>query len=123
LLNFSAYPEWHTEWLKEIKVQDSNKTPQTLTNGDKIAVNIENFKFVAEVKVTIGLQPTKKEKKKKKKLKVTFFRRTPRPYSLGRARLSSPLLVCINSIWSQRTMVLRLCLRRQRISRAFLHSS
>ncbi|KAJ5297423.1 hypothetical protein N7508_007672 [Penicillium antarcticum] len=50
LLNFSAYPEWHTEWLKEIKVQDSNKTPQTLSDGDKIQVNIENFKFVADVK-------------------------------------------------------------------------
>ncbi|OQD87612.1 hypothetical protein PENANT_c005G10896 [Penicillium antarcticum] len=50
LLNFSAYPEWHTEWLKEIKVQDSKKTPQTLSDGDKIQVNIENFKFVADVK-------------------------------------------------------------------------
>ncbi|KAJ5762479.1 Polyketide cyclase/dehydrase [Penicillium nucicola] len=52
LLNFSAYPEWHTEWLKEIKVQDTTKTPQTLSDGDKIDVNIENFKFVAEVKIT-----------------------------------------------------------------------
>jgi hypothetical protein len=51
LLNFSAYPAWHTEWLKEIQVKDSNKTPQTLSSGDKIEVNIENFKFVAEVKV------------------------------------------------------------------------
>ncbi|KAJ6089942.1 hypothetical protein N7467_005158 [Penicillium canescens] len=50
LLNFSAYPEWHTEWLKEIQVKDSNKTPQTLSSGDKIEVNIEDFKFVAEVK-------------------------------------------------------------------------
>ncbi|OGE51986.1 hypothetical protein PENARI_c011G12407 [Penicillium arizonense] len=50
LLNFSAYPAWHTEWLKEIQVKDSNKTPQTLSSGDKIEVNIENFKFVAEVK-------------------------------------------------------------------------
>ncbi|KAJ6007093.1 hypothetical protein N7499_000757 [Penicillium canescens] len=49
LLNFSAYPEWHTEWLKEIQVKDSNKTPQTLSSGDRIEVNIENFKFVAEV--------------------------------------------------------------------------
>ena len=51
LLNFSTYPEWHTEWLKEIQAKDSNKTPQTLSSGDKIEVNIENFKFVAEVKV------------------------------------------------------------------------
>ncbi|KAJ5343679.1 Polyketide cyclase/dehydrase [Penicillium brevicompactum] len=48
-LNFSAYPEWHTEWLKEIKTQDG-KNPHDLTAGDKIDVNIENFKFVAEVK-------------------------------------------------------------------------
>ncbi|CAG7920693.1 unnamed protein product [Penicillium olsonii] len=47
-LNFSAYPEWHTEWLKEIKTQ--GKTPVELSAGDKIDVNIENFKFVAEVK-------------------------------------------------------------------------
>ncbi|KXG50952.1 Polyketide cyclase/dehydrase [Penicillium griseofulvum] len=50
LLNFSAYPEWHTEWLKGIEVKDSTKTPQELSSGDKIEVNIENFKFVAEVK-------------------------------------------------------------------------
>jgi hypothetical protein len=50
LLNFSAYPEWHTEWLKEIKPTDG-KRPQDLASGDKIDVNIENFKFVAEVKV------------------------------------------------------------------------
>lgn len=49
LLNFSAYPEWHTEWLKEIKPQE--KSPLDLTLGDKINVNIENFKFVAEVQV------------------------------------------------------------------------
>jgi hypothetical protein len=51
LLNFSAYPEWHTEWLKSIEPKDSTKTPQELSSGDKIEVNIENFKFVAEVKV------------------------------------------------------------------------
>ncbi|KAI2730753.1 hypothetical protein CBS147332_2605 [Penicillium roqueforti] len=50
LLNFSAYPEWHTEWLKGITLKDSTKTPQELSSGDKIEVNIENFKFVAEVK-------------------------------------------------------------------------
>ncbi|OQE96115.1 hypothetical protein PENNAL_c0001G09283 [Penicillium nalgiovense] len=49
-LNFSTYPEWHTEWLKSIELKDSTKTPQELASGDKIEVNIENFKFVAEVK-------------------------------------------------------------------------
>ncbi|CAI7638812.1 unnamed protein product [Penicillium bialowiezense] len=48
-LNFAAYPEWHTEWLKEIKTPDG-KNPHDLSAGDKIDVNIENFKFVAEVK-------------------------------------------------------------------------
>ena len=53
-LNFLAYPEWHTEWLKEIKPTDG-KNPQDLASGDKIDVNIENFKFVAEVKVRTPL--------------------------------------------------------------------
>ncbi|KAJ5138759.1 Polyketide cyclase/dehydrase [Penicillium bovifimosum] len=50
LLNFSAYPEWHTEWLKSIKVQDSTKTSKELVWGDKIEINIQNFKFVAEIR-------------------------------------------------------------------------
>ncbi|KAJ5476252.1 Polyketide cyclase/dehydrase, partial [Penicillium sp. IBT 31633x] len=50
LLNFSAYPEWHTEWLKSIELKDGSKAPLQLGPGDKIEVNIENFKFVAEVK-------------------------------------------------------------------------
>jgi exosome complex RNA-binding protein Rrp4 len=34
-----------------LKLKDSTKTSQELSSGDKIEVNIENFKFVAEVKV------------------------------------------------------------------------
>ncbi|KAJ5238358.1 hypothetical protein N7468_002977 [Penicillium chermesinum] len=50
LLNFAAYPEWHTEWIKEIKIQQEGKTGAALTVGDKIQINVEGFKFVAEVK-------------------------------------------------------------------------
>lgn len=57
LLNFSEYPEWHTEWLKSIELKDSTKTSQELSSGDKIEVNIENFKFVAEVKVRKTIFP------------------------------------------------------------------
>lgn len=100
-LNFSAYPEWHTEWLKEIQVKDSKKTPQTLSSGDQIEVNIENFKFVAEVKVNNRILTYDQGQNAEEYI----FRRTVRTCSLGRARLSSPSLVCINSIWSQPTTV------------------
>ncbi|KAJ5545008.1 hypothetical protein N7535_006603 [Penicillium sp. DV-2018c] len=50
LLDFSAYPEWHTEWLKSVKIQDSSKTSEELVWGDKVEVNIQNFKFVAEIR-------------------------------------------------------------------------
>ncbi|KAJ5122674.1 Polyketide cyclase/dehydrase, partial [Penicillium atrosanguineum] len=49
-LNFSAYPEWHTDFIKGIEIQDKDKTAQTLADGDKLDVNIENFKFIAEIK-------------------------------------------------------------------------
>ncbi|KAJ5677610.1 uncharacterized protein N7477_003243 [Penicillium maclennaniae] len=51
LLNFSAYPEWHTDFIKGIEIQEKDKTAQMLTDGDKVEVNIENFKFIAEIKV------------------------------------------------------------------------
>ncbi|KAJ5894938.1 Polyketide cyclase/dehydrase [Penicillium taxi] len=50
LLNFSSFPEWHTEWLKSIEILDKSKTGETLTAGDKVKVCIEGFKFVAEIK-------------------------------------------------------------------------
>jgi hypothetical protein len=118
LLNFSAYPEWHTEWLKEIQVKDTKKTPQTLSSGDQIEVNIENFKFVAEVKVNNRILTYGQGEN----AEVYIFRRTVRTCSLGRARQSSPSLVCINSIWSQPTTVHPLFLLRLRISRGFFHS-
>ncbi|KAJ5813315.1 uncharacterized protein N7503_000065 [Penicillium pulvis] len=49
LLNFSAYPEWHTAWIKSIEIQGDEKTSESLTNGDKVQVNIEGYKFVADV--------------------------------------------------------------------------
>ncbi|KAJ6120087.1 Polyketide cyclase/dehydrase [Penicillium sp. IBT 18751x] len=49
-LNFSAYPEWHTDFIKGINIQEKDKTAQMLTDGDKVEVNIENFKFIAEIK-------------------------------------------------------------------------
>ncbi|KAJ5560671.1 hypothetical protein N7513_003070 [Penicillium frequentans] len=49
LLNFSAYPEWHTEWIKYIEIQGDEKTSESLTKGDKVQVNIEGYKFVADV--------------------------------------------------------------------------
>lgn len=51
LLNFSAYPEWHTEWIKSIEIQGDEKTSESLTKGDKVQVNIEGYKFVADVVV------------------------------------------------------------------------
>lgn len=51
LLDFSAYPEWHTEWIKGIEIQEKEKTGTSLGAGDKIQVNIEGFKFVADIKV------------------------------------------------------------------------
>ncbi|OQD68671.1 hypothetical protein PENDEC_c032G01882 [Penicillium decumbens] len=50
LLNFSAYPEWHTDFIKGIEIQEKDKTAQTLVAGDKVEVNIENFKFIAEIR-------------------------------------------------------------------------
>ncbi|KAJ5657188.1 uncharacterized protein N7484_000837, partial [Penicillium longicatenatum] len=49
LLNFSAYPEWHTEWIKSIEIQENEKTGKSLITGDKVQVNIEGFKFIADV--------------------------------------------------------------------------
>ncbi|KAJ5108188.1 hypothetical protein N7456_004863 [Penicillium angulare] len=49
LLDFSTYPEWHTEWIKGIEVQETEKTGSALAAEDKIQVNIEGFKFVAKV--------------------------------------------------------------------------
>jgi len=53
LLNFSAYPEWHTEWIKSIEIQENEKTSESLTKGDKVQVNVEGYKFVADVVVRI----------------------------------------------------------------------
>ncbi|KAJ5638341.1 hypothetical protein N7490_008220 [Penicillium lividum] len=49
LLNFSTYPEWHTKWIKSIEIQEKDKMPESLTAGDKVQVNIEGYKFVADV--------------------------------------------------------------------------
>ncbi|KAJ5608709.1 hypothetical protein N7528_009276 [Penicillium herquei] len=49
LLDFSAYPEWHTEWIKGIEIQEKEKTSASLTAGDKLKVNIEGYNFVADV--------------------------------------------------------------------------
>ncbi|KAJ5432729.1 Polyketide cyclase/dehydrase [Penicillium daleae] len=50
LLNFSAYPEWHTDFIKGVKIQEESKTPETLVNGDKLECNIEGWKFIAEIR-------------------------------------------------------------------------
>ncbi|KAJ5953658.1 Polyketide cyclase/dehydrase [Penicillium verhagenii] len=49
LLNFAAYPEWHTTWIKSIEIEEENKTSESLGTGDKVKVDIEGFKFVVEV--------------------------------------------------------------------------
>ncbi|KAJ5807044.1 hypothetical protein N7474_010636 [Penicillium riverlandense] len=49
LLNFSAHPEWHTKWLKEVKPEDDSKMGLSLVPGDKVHVNIEGMKFTAEI--------------------------------------------------------------------------
>ncbi|KAJ5724299.1 hypothetical protein N7488_002334 [Penicillium malachiteum] len=49
LLDFSAYPEWHTEWIKRIEIQEKDKTSASLTAGDKLKVNIEGYNFVANI--------------------------------------------------------------------------
>ncbi|KAF3384748.1 Enoyl-CoA delta isomerase 3, peroxisomal [Penicillium rolfsii] len=50
LLNFPAYPEWHTDFIKGIKIQDESKKPESLVPGDKLECNIEGWKFVAEIR-------------------------------------------------------------------------
>ncbi|KAJ5152033.1 Polyketide cyclase/dehydrase [Penicillium capsulatum] len=52
-LDFPAYPEWHTDWIKGIEIEDNadkSKTGLSLTAGDKVKCNIEGFSFVAEIK-------------------------------------------------------------------------
>lgn len=37
--------------MERIEIQDKNKTPQTLAEGDKIEVTMQKFKFIAEIEV------------------------------------------------------------------------
>lgn len=50
-MNFRNYPYWHYGFMERIEIQDKNKTPQTLAEGDKIEVTMQKFKFIAEIEV------------------------------------------------------------------------
>ncbi|KAJ5098875.1 hypothetical protein N7532_005876 [Penicillium argentinense] len=50
ILNFPALSEWHKDHIRRIAVQDKSKNPESLVPGDKLDVDIEGTKFVAEVK-------------------------------------------------------------------------
>ncbi|KAJ5734954.1 uncharacterized protein N7483_000079 [Penicillium malachiteum] len=60
LLDFSAYAEWHTEWIKGIEIQEKEKTSASLTTGDKLQVNIEGCNFVADI--LVGSIPMKTQR-------------------------------------------------------------
>lgn len=95
LLNFPAYPEWHTDFIKGVEVQAHNKTAQTLAPGDKVECNVEGFKFMAEIKVRTT-QPVSTSILTDR----PTFRQIQRTSSRGKVLQSSPLPASIHSAWS-----------------------
>ncbi|PWY89997.1 hypothetical protein BO70DRAFT_426397 [Aspergillus heteromorphus CBS 117.55] len=50
LLDFSKYPEWHTNFVKLLESEDNTRSLQSLEPGDKIKCDIDGMQFTAEIK-------------------------------------------------------------------------